>query len=493
MKQYAISFFSIFLLLTTIKAQDKKALMYLSNAVKIMGGSAWDTVHSLSFKHYGYRNAIEQSERPEGPFVPEQLNTSEIRDFRSGIIQLEQKMITYNFVQTQKYTINDNQVFINSKNRYLPLPENQMMADETVFGPETVLQKASKANDLTYLKDSLVQGSYQHIIKFTSGKIPVRIFINKETGFLTAVELFKPYSNDFMDIWGDSKKTTYYSFWNLVGKNLHYPLQADIFVNGWHYSSTLINEWQLNPLTQSGTLKIPDSARTQVNPTSRITGLKKSLDQRAKEISPGIWLLPGPCNSTVVDQGDGLVLIEASLNSEYGELLMNKALELFPGKKIKAVVSTSDAWLHIGGLRPFAGIDGIKIYYPKKNDFIIKKLLGATYITNPDKFSKQADLHYQLNPVIDSTVLGTGKNKIILYTFQTETGERMMMTYFPNQKRIYASDLYQPKDKKGDYWNPHIAWEVLIAVQRRKLSVDSFYGMHTPDIIPFQELTDDFK
>jgi glyoxylase-like metal-dependent hydrolase (beta-lactamase superfamily II) len=221
--------------------------------------------------------------------------------------------------------------------------------------------------------------------------------------------------------------------------------------------------------------------------------LKKQLNEGAKQIGAGIWLLVGQCNSAVVDQPDGIVVIEGPYSSFYGELIINKAKELFPGKRIKALITTSDAWLHIGGVRAFAAIPGIKIYHPARNRFILEKLLKANYKTDPDKLAKTAKPSYTLTGVTDTMTVGNGDNRLDIYAYRTETGDRQMMVYFPQRKLLYTSDHYQPKDGSGTYWNSEIVWEVYHSIKERKLDVKYFYAMHSAGLIPFEDMTNDVQ
>jgi hypothetical protein len=237
---------------------------------------------------------------------------------------------------------------------------------------------------------------------------------------------------------------------------------------------------------------IPDSVKEQCQ------GLMKHQEEqmanglaKSEQIMPGVWFLPGFCNSTVIDQPDGVVVIEGTFSSQYGEAIINKALGLFPGKKIKALISTSDAWLHIGGVRAFAAIPGIAIYHPIRNEYILNKLLHANYITQPDVFAKTKKPSYTLIGVSDTMAIGSGNNRVVIYAYRTETGDRQMMVYFPHHKTLYTSDHYQPKGPDGKFWNEEIVDEVYHSIKQRGLDVKQFYAMHSAGLISFEDMAND--
>lgn len=498
--------FSLLLLLITFSGiatgQTTKnrstAEEWLEKSIRAMGGNSWRQLKSISYSGIGYVQAIEQSERPEGPYLPMPLNKSVLKDYQKNQALVTESAAFYNTGNRMSYVIDNGYSAIRMRGgRLFPWEQDHIVEDDQNITPEVILYTALKANNLTYTKDTLIQQVANVILGFhLDNKYPTRLFINKETDFLTGVEIIKPYSSGFLNIWGDTKKLTLYSFWNILDKEnkLHYPLQADTYVNGWYLSSFVINKWTLNAPVGGDSLHISDSLKLVLSKQGKekYAPYEKGLKEGAKEIAPGVWYLPGPCNSTVIEQLDGLVVLDAGSSSHYGSLLLEKINQIFPGKKIKAIASTSDAWLHIGGVRTFAALPNITIYHPKRNTWILNRLLNAQYTTEPDVLAKTKIKSYKMQAIEDTLAIGSGSNKIILYTFKTESGERMMMAYFPNHQLLYASDLFQPKGRDGQYWQPHYSWEVYQAIKKRNISVKNFYGMHT-ELLPISYLESDFK
>ena len=459
-----------------------------------MGGDAWASVKTLQLESYSNAQEIDESERPEGPFIPEQHKAVFVQDLVHHKGQLTEWQQSYTFEGTAKYVMDETTIALKRGDRLFPTDQNQLEQDDMILAPEHLFCQALRAKDLQYVKDTVLQKADHTCFTFHWGTYPVFFYLNKETNLLTAVTVVKPYTNTFGIIWGDSRRTSYYSFWNLIGKGLHYPLQRDSYINGWYQSSDIIWRWQVDPEVGEDSLSIPDSIRVQIRDLTGKTreARKQALERSIKEIDPGVWLLPGPCNSTVIDQGDGLVVVEAPVSSDYAELLQEKIRELFPGKKIKALLSNSDAWFHIGGTRAYAAIPGIRIYHPFRNQFILEKLLKAEYVTSPDTYARQGRHDYRLIPVKDSMVVGNGDNQVVLYPYHTETGDRMMMVFLPHRQLLYTSDLYQPKGQDGSYWQPHYTWEVYHSIRQLGLPVQQFYGMHTR-VLPYSELEKDIK
>lgn len=461
-----------------------------------MGGDHWKTVSSLQYSGAGHGYAIEQSERPEGPYIPVHIKKSALLNYKDKQALITRNSIFYNQGGTTSFVLNEDAVAMKFRNGTMfPIENGGMMEDELNMTPEFVLFHALASDKLQYIKDTVFQEVPHAIIGFPYRNLyPVRLLINKESQFISGVEVTRPYTGDMLDIWGDIKKLTLYSFWNLLNKELHYPLQSDVYINNWYYTSFLIDKWEVNVPVGRDSLNIPDSVKAKAinNAASQREGYLATLNAHLREVAPGIWILPGPCHATVVEQPDGIILIEPNMSAEYGEILMEKAKALFPNKPIKATVSTSDAWLHFGGLRSLAAIPNITIYHPKRNTAILTKLLKSPHQLKPDALARVKKPSYTMKGVEDSLVVGTGPNRFIFYTFRSESGERMMMTYFPEHQLVYASDLFQAKGRNGTYFQPHYTWEVYTAIKQRNLQVKRLYGMHT-GVTDFIKIENDFK
>jgi hypothetical protein len=319
--------------------------------------------------------------------------------------------------------------------------------------------------------------------------VPVTVYLNASTNLPTAVETLSSSPYDHMwTVWGDYSARTYYTYWTLEPGGLRYPHQWDTQRNGTPFSSFTIIKMQINAPVEDKEFLIPDDVRqkfaAQPKPV-KIDDLPLGRpDRPVQEIAAGIVKLPGRWDVAFVKQSDGVVIIEAPISSGYSVKVLEEAKRRFPGSKVKAVITTSDAFPHLGGAREYAA-QGIPIYALDANRPILDRLLAAPRTFEPDA------LH--VNPrkanfkiVASKTTLGDGANRLELYPMRTETGERMMMVYFPEQRLLYASDLVQ-KMSDGSFFMPQYLSEVMQAAEREKLSVNRIFAMHSI-VIPWAEV-----
>ena len=194
-------------------------------------------------------------------------------------------------------------------------------------------------------------------------------------------------------------------------------------------------------------------------------------------VAPNVALLPGNWNVLLVKQPDGIVIFEGPISSHYSETVIAAAKSKFPGTSIKAVITTSDAWPHIGGMREYVARK-IPVYALDLTLPILGRLMKAPRTTDPDALAKTAAAPI-FRPVGRPVTLGTGALRIDLIPVRGEMGERMMIAYLPGQKLAYSSDLIQPGRTPGSFFMPGMIAEVATALAREKAGEPTtVVGMH---------------
>lgn len=186
----------------------------------------------------------------------------------------------------------------------------------------------------------------------------------------------------------------------------------------------------------------------------------------------------------LVRQADGIVIVEAPISSGYSAKVIEEAGRRFPGVPVKAVITSSDAWPHFGGTRQYAA-SGISIYALDLNRAILERLLASPRRTHPDLLAR-TPRKPDLRLVSNKTVLGSGANRMELYPIRSESGERMIMIYFPEHKLLYGSDLLQQMPD-GSFFMPQYVSELVDAARRENLSVNKVFAMHL-SVIPWADV-----
>ena len=446
-----------------------------------MGGEAalrgLATVHLQTVGHEFY---IEQSERPEGPFIVEYHTTVEDRDSAHGRARIDiqdRDFQTASWSPARTIVFDGEAVAAAANETMTPVA---FRAADTVqwvdLAPERVLFLAMAAPDLTTGPDVSRQGVVQHVAAFRWRGQRVRLLINSHDSLQTALELVRP---DEWGVWGDVTDTTYYSMWTLLPGGIRYPLQFDRTWNGVTLSSTTIVQMIPNAAVDAAGFAIPADVKAAFasSPPVRSSTAKLDVERRRVEVAPGVVQYAGGWNVEVIQQPDGLVVIEAPISSGYSSQVLDEISRRYPGARVKAVISTSDSWPHIGGVREYVA-RGIPVYAMELNRPILERLLAADYGQRPDRLAtapRKPDFHW----ISTKTTIGSGETQLVIYPAREENGERMLFVYLPALKLLYTADEIQPM-RGGSFFMPEYLQEVQDVIAREGLAVERVFGMHAP-------------
>ncbi|MEO8172497.1 MAG: MBL fold metallo-hydrolase [Sediminibacterium sp.] len=449
---------------------QNRALSILQRSVNSMGGK--DLMNSLKTLHYtgtGHEYAIEQSERPSGPFLVSYFSMQMDKD-----LQAKKCLYTLRYKSNSRpYQIlvdRERTGAISGKNLLPMYPETDEQAS---LAPEVIASTALLSNAI-FSKDTILQDVLHRIISFSWKGDPVRLFVNAYTDLVTGVEVVRYYVSNFNYVWNRVKRLTLYSYWHMEANGLHYPYQSDVYVDNRHFRSLTIDSLKFNQPSGIDSLTISDSSFAKMQLFAKmIDPLEKSI-LVPKEIAPAIFFLPGRWNTSFIKTDSGIFILEAPVSAVYSAAVADAVKKKYPSEEIKGVLSTSDAWPHIGGLTYYA-TQKIPIYHLDINGAIVRQLLGSNGLGDLPKKSARP----VLKPVTDKTYLGSGENGMVIYPMRTETGERIMLVYFPAKKLLYTSDMLQPGPKGGFFMKQYLS-EVRDVVRRERIAVENVFGMHLP-------------
>ena len=454
----------------------------LSRSIDALGGeTALRHLRSLEIESIGHEFFIDQSERPEGPFVTRYVQTLEKRDIAGGRSRIETQE---RFVLSPDWsgagsatTVDADAAVMTRGTRYAPA-QRQAFEDgreRLELGPERVLLTALAAPDLTLAPDAMINGIAQRVATFGWRGRRVTLFIDSGDYVPTALETR---ADDSYGIWGTVRNTTYYSLWTLLPGGIRYPLQTDRTWNGVASGSATITKVIFNTALDSALFVVPadmKAAFAALPSGSQFAALNLDTSKRV-DIEPGkVAQYGGNWNVGVAVQPDGLVILEAPIGSHYSVQVLDEVAKRYPNQKVKAVVTTSDAWPHLGGVREYVA-RSIPVYGLALNQPILERLLKADYASNADALAKSPK-PARFTWVSGKTTIGSGDSRIELYPIRGENGERMLMAYFPAIRLLYTSDEIQ-RQRDGQFFMPEFLFEVKDAIARERLDVVRVFGVH---------------
>jgi len=475
---------------TSGNSNAAEARAIVARAMEALGGeAALKSIASLHIESIGHEYYIDQSERPEGPFIVTYVSTTELRDVAGGRSRIQSQQRD---IQTPEWRggpatiVNGEASALVVEGRPM-VPGGRQAFDEgrerLELGPERLLLTALAARDLSAAPDASLHGIPQHVVTFTWRGNRARLLVDAHDDVPSALEIV---ADDPYGIWGKVKTTTYYSLWTLLPGGTRYPLQIDRDWNGVSKSSATITKITVNQDVDPAQVAIGEDVRNAFAALPEVGGIPalKFDPSKATELAAGVTQFRGAWNVGFVRQPDGLVVIEAPIGSSYSAAVLAEAKKQYPGVPVKAVITTSDAWPHLGGVREYVA-RGIPVYACDLNRPILERLLKADYSAHPDTLAR-APKAPKFNWVSGKTTLGSGDTRVEIYPAHGENGERMLFVYVPTAKLLYSSDDIQ-KMRTGEFFMPEYLYEVRDAIARYRLEVTRIFGMHVGPL-PWTEI-----
>jgi hypothetical protein len=469
---------------TTIKGPDHPgcagidAKACLEQAIDAMGGrQRLANIHSESYQSMGHTVLSEQSYRQQ-PFITSYERDEVTVDFDKQRMT-EHAHITW--PEADPHTEDVDATLIatpqggvyRSKQGDSPcsLADIDQASDMLALGPERLLLNAAAASDLHYAPTQWLRATPHSVVAFTWQGMPVKVLLNAYNHLPDALERTRTF-HDMWYAWGDVDQRIYFDNWHVV-QGVVFPTNRIDQRNGLWYASAQVLDPAFNVTVDDKPFAMDQAAAAK---SAQSKGWNRSFsDKKRVELAPGIELYLGSWNTTLIKQDDGVLVLEAPISSSYVQGILAKVRSEYPGTPIKGVLSTSDSWPHMVGVRQ-AVAEGVPVYVLDLNRPLLDHIVDAPHRLQPDALQQHPKAPHWIT-VGDHVEVGQGANRVALYPLRGASTERQYMVYFPHQKLLYASDTLVLNPDKTLY-DPDLMYEVAQAVAREHLQVDTVYAMH---------------
>src|SRR5579872_2773335 len=399
------------LLFSSVSAQPPvpdRGRAWLRQAADALGGEAkLRAIRAVEIDAVSVWQQREQSERPEGPWVETFSDFTDIRNLDADAVlrtPRDRGYSTPDWVDSKDWVPGTRTLYVSGAGLRRVADRVQPAGTAWDIGempldldPERVVITAIDAASVKEEADVTFHGHRHHVVSFTSRGARVRLLLNPSM-MPAAVEITRarPYETYWAG-WGDVTNRVTFGQWTLepdgradaapVGiRNAHprCPSPWSDQVDG----TVTITRVRINPAISDADFAIPDDARQQfvVNRRRVMDVPLGRADRPAAELAPGIVKVPANWDILEVRQDDGVVIVEGPLTSAYSTKVIDDVRARF-GVPLKAAITTSDSWPHIGGMREYAA-RGVPIYALDLNVPILSRLFAAKYETFPDALAK---------------------------------------------------------------------------------------------------------
>jgi glyoxylase-like metal-dependent hydrolase (beta-lactamase superfamily II) len=335
---------------------------------------------------------------------------------------------------------------------------------------------------------TLRDGEPRQRIDVNDGARPISLFVDRYTGELTEAE-----TSENQWVTGDARLEVHYFGWKTWdGSGVLFPSDVIIAVNQQALHTERRTAVAVNVALDGALFAFPagaapqhvaaDAARGARNGQfhESFGGLGVPLDGlqtvvQAQEVATGVYHLRGGShNSLVIEQANGVVVIEAPLYEARAKAIYAWIAATIPGKQVTHVVATHHHLDHTGALRTFVA-RGAKVVVGEPAKPFFANAFRASRTIEPDELAMTP------RPAVIDTVPVGGELTIpdatrpvrLIHTPSTHAGD-MIIAYTPTQRVMFVSDIYSP----GLPPNQAGAREVRDLVIAKSLTLDVITGGH---------------
>lgn len=204
-----------------------------------------------------------------------------------------------------------------------------------------------------------------------------------------------------------------------------------------------------------------------------------------EKLSEGVFLFGGSShNSVVIEFDDYIAVVEAPLNEKRNLAVIDKIVELIPGKPIRFLINTHQHHDHIGGLRTYMHIGATIITHWKNYDFYTNDVLNyAPRTLDPDMVSLWPPTElaegYQYETVRENYALSDGQRLLQLsYVHPLSHSEGMLVAYLPEEKLLIEADLFDSSELELENEASPANQSLYNHVRRLGLDVETIVPIH---------------
>lgn len=152
-------------------------------------------------------------------------------------------------------------------------------------------------------------------------------------------------------------------------------------------------------------------------------------------------------HSLLVEQSDGLVLVDAPLYEERQEDVLAEIRKAFPSKPIKAIVSTHFHYDHSGGIREaVAGAaSDVILYTGKTSASFLESVLTNKQTVDPDSLqAAPKTVNIQTIESRGVVKLKDALREVQICSLQSSHSTDMLVVYVPQEKVLFTADHFNP-------------------------------------------------
>ena len=328
---------------------------------------------------------------------------------------------------------------------------------ETLLAPQLLLQGLTEAS-FTTEPDVQLDGVAHHRLVLAEGPAPLTLFVNATTGKLSKLE-----TQELDFYMRDVKLEVFFSEWAAAG-NIEFPRELRVVRDGNTLFTEDVSEVEVNPAFAAGTFDFPggvtpvfDQALFDRGELSHqwyylldsvglpFSGIDTMITP--KELAPGVLqLLGGSHHSFLVEQANGIVLVDAPLYEDRGKALSQYIATTFPGKPITHIVASHFHEDHVSGIREVLGDNpSAKLVVHESTEATWRTILAAPSTLRPDALAlTPREVTIVTVPDASELTLPDATHPLTLYPVDTDHAADLLLAHESSSNTVFVVDIYSP-------------------------------------------------
>tara|TARA_R110002110_G_scaffold301156_1_gene515234 strand:+ start:196534 stop:198120 length:1587 start_codon:yes stop_codon:yes gene_type:complete len=322
--------------------------------------------------------------------------------------------------------------------------------------PQAVLAIAQENPDQVEISEDIVNGMNYGVLAVSTDVGTISLYVDEARGLIdraTTMEL------DYLR--GDILLEASFDDWRVGGSDMLYPGSVTLTSD-----DVVLHEERRRSIS----LNVPMQAEDFDIPTELLTGFDQELhdfganssevymnmasagfprsgfstDVLSEEIAPGVFYITGSSHhSLVVEQENGLVVIEAPLHYLRSQVVINWIEENIPDKAVSHVIATHHHTDHSAGMRTYIDAGATVVAHEAAVDFYNEVL------PNPHTLGHGAgaltSLTIESMPADGSYTIEDASNPVTVYPLDSGGhANDMLMAYVEEPGILFTSDTFSP-------------------------------------------------
>jgi len=467
-----------------------------------------DALAGLEIKGNGTRHIPHEGEHPtDAPAEASKLDRTVSIDLSADFLRVDTtRTVEILFPGTSTYTDVVREKLGTSTEPFFGSPLGALGSDkaaairrqETLLTPQLLWKSLTPAS-LTTAPDIVVDGVNQHRLVDSSGPAPLTLFVNSLTGQLTKLETQE---HDFY--MRDVPLEVDFSDWAPAGE-IAFPHKLRLVRDGLTLFEETVSSVTANPTFEATEFDFPGGATPSFDAALYARGelshqwyyLLDSIGLpfsgvdvaiTSRDVATGVLqLLGGSHHSFLVEQQNGIVLVDAPLHEDRGHALSAFIAGRFPGKPITHIVASHFHEDHVSGIRQVLGENpSAQLVVHESVQAAWREILGKPSKLHPDALAERPrDVSIVTVPNAGQLVLADPAHTLTLYPLASEHAADLLFAHEQSSNTVFVVDVYSPGNSTQLNADDFAASLVAHAIPTANLKI---VGGHGGEIHDFAQL-----